>query len=177
MANRVPELRLEETLDVISERIEKLLPVYSDTLEFMPFSCARLSERCFILQDWDHKRCQLKLGQFHHVFQMPGPDGSPATACDCLDFKTGLCLHVAFVKQFGPEKLPTPVFDGEDPESFMFSMQFKSTAGELYFSVSTRSGTRHSQKRTIVSISKQTLQWRCRSCPAELYSLLLVRLY
>jgi hypothetical protein len=94
---------------------------------------------------------------------MPDKDGKPANACDCPEFKrTGICLHSECIEQFF-HLMPEPVVEGEDPDSFLVSLQRNK---HLYFSVASKSGSqsRQSQKRTIVQCTS-TRQWKCKSCP------------
>ena len=101
---------------------------------------------------------------------MPDKEGTLTNACDCPDFKrTRICLHSECVEQFF-HLMPQPVIEGEDPESFLVSVQYDN---HLYFSVASKSGSesRQSQKRTIVQRTS-TYQWRCKSCSKEtLFSL------
>jgi hypothetical protein len=66
--------------------------------------------------------------------------------------------------------MPEPVVEGEDPESFMISIQNE----VLFFSVNTRSGSESHQtpKRTIVRYERLSQNWRCASCPKQMYAIL-----
>jgi hypothetical protein len=55
------ELSLNEKHEAIIESIKKIVPDYWDILEQLPFSHARISERCFVVQDFDPKTGYLKV--------------------------------------------------------------------------------------------------------------------
>ena len=161
--NREPQNRLNQTLRDINESIHGRTPIYCDLLAYKDLLHARLTERCFVLQDWYPEKFILKKGQFRHVFRMPDPDGNMVISCDCSDFKrTNLCFHVDLVLRFGLEMMLEPLHEGEDPDSFLVSLQDR----QLIFSVSTKSAsvTWHNQKRTIVRYFLETGHWKCNSC-------------
>ena len=140
--------------------------MYRDELAYRDLSHVRLTERCYVLQDWDPKKFYLK-GHFRHVFRMPDPDGNLVASCDCSDYKkTHLCFHVDLVEGFGVEMMPEPLVEGEDLDSFVISLQNR----KLFFSVSTKtaSATGHSQKRIIVQLFMDTGRWKCNSCPKQM---------
>jgi hypothetical protein len=167
-------LSLNEKQEAIVETLRKIVPKYWDTLQQVSFSHARLSQRCFVIQELNHKYGHLKVllnicifadllqvGTFRHVFRMPDKDGNQIATCDCLDSKkTSICLHRELIEQFH-HIMPEPVVNGEDPESFLISENH----GHLYFSVASKSGSesRQSQKRTIVEYGQMKI-WKCKSC-------------
>jgi hypothetical protein len=55
------ELSLNEKHEAIIESIKKIVPDYWDILEQLPFSHARISECCFVVQDFDPKTGYLKV--------------------------------------------------------------------------------------------------------------------
>lgn len=164
--NCEPQHCFNRTLEDINELIRERTPIYRDQLAYRDLSHTRLTERCFVLQDWYPDKFILKKGQFRHVFRMPDPSGNTVVSCDCPDFrKTNLCFHVELVQRFGLEMMPEPLHEGEDPDSSLISFQNR----QLFFSVSTKSAssTRHNHKRTIVRYFLETRRWKCNSCPKQ----------
>ena len=56
-----PELSLNEKHGAIIETLQKIVPDYWDVLQQEPYSHARLSNRCFIIQELDPKTSYLKV--------------------------------------------------------------------------------------------------------------------
>jgi len=167
--NREPQELLNESLEVIKERIRERTPQYRQALERTTLTHARMSDRCYILQDWHPKRFYLKFSIYRHIFRMPDPDGNMVLSCDCSDFrKTNLCFHIELVDRFGDEMMPYALTDGEDPCSFIITLE----RNRLFVSVATKFGseTRHTDKRTIVELAYKTRTWKCKSCPKQRYN-------
>jgi hypothetical protein len=72
--NREPQNLLDQSLEEIRELIRERTPMYRDELAYRDLSHARLTERCYVLQDWDPKKFYLK-GHFRHVFECQTPTG------------------------------------------------------------------------------------------------------
>jgi hypothetical protein len=56
---REPELSLNEKHKVIAGKIREVIPYYWDLLQEKAFSHARISERCFVVQDFNSKNGHL----------------------------------------------------------------------------------------------------------------------
>jgi hypothetical protein len=54
---------VKEKYEVIKERFRRIAPGYWAVLSGTAFTYARISERCFALQDWDIKRDDLRVLQ------------------------------------------------------------------------------------------------------------------
>jgi hypothetical protein len=56
-----PELSVTEKYEAIMEQIRRFIPTYWAILERQPASCTRVSERCFVIEEFDQKSGHLKV--------------------------------------------------------------------------------------------------------------------
>jgi len=56
-----PELSLNERQEAIIESIRKIVPDYWDRLYELPFSHVTITERCFVVEEFNPKTARLKV--------------------------------------------------------------------------------------------------------------------
>jgi hypothetical protein len=56
-----PELSVTEKYEAIMEQIRQFIPTYWAILERQPASCTRVSERCFVIEEFNQKSGDLKV--------------------------------------------------------------------------------------------------------------------
>jgi hypothetical protein len=96
----------------IGRNPKEAVPEYWKHLEHDPMACARISERCFVLQDWnDHHKSLVVLvncvlfsdpqyWKWNHVFRVTNSKGETKSYCNCSNGKrqTALCVHRELVE-------------------------------------------------------------------------------
>jgi len=174
------DFNLSATIAQIELQQKTFLPEYFELLQWNASSYARISPRCYIIQDLNPHKTMLKVtllfsrihpqsGKYRHVFRMIDVDGQIKSHCDCAKGKKNrlstTCIHIQLVTDH-PNDFGDVLYDGEEPESVFICSENQS----LIFSVALQSGSarHHSHKRTIVSCPSKE-EWRCQACVKETY--------